>query len=89
VNTNRIHLDCRNYAPIDVVKGICHRTKTVVAGDQSACESFDPLPRCRLCRLYTAGEQASIGTCAATPDRPMTYPDLAAVTCEWYAPKDG
>jgi 4-hydroxyphenylacetate decarboxylase small subunit len=89
VSAARRHLDCRNYAPVDVVKGVCHRTKAVVLGDSGACEAFDPMPRCRLCRLYAAGEEASIGTCGATSDRPMTYPDLAAVTCEWYAPVDG
>ena len=83
------HLDCRNYAPIDVVKGICHLTKETVLADDESCPSFDSLPKCRACRLYSPGEEAYVGTCGATPDLPMTYPDLVAVTCEGFAWKDG
>jgi len=89
VTTSQKHLDCRAYAPIDVVKGICHLTKETVLADDAACPSFDRQPKCRACRLYSPGEEAYVGACGATPDRPMTYPDLVAVTCEWFDWKDG
>jgi 4-hydroxyphenylacetate decarboxylase small subunit len=89
VRANQRHLDCRNYAPIDVVKGICHLAKGTVLADDAACASFDRLPKCRECRLYSPGEEAYIGTCGATSDLPMTYPDLVAVTCEWFTWKGG
>lgn len=82
------HMHCRNYASIDVVKGVCRLTKGVTYGDDAACSSFDCLPRCAECKLYTPGEAQYTGTCSATPDAPMTYPDLVAVTCEWFEWRD-
>jgi 4-hydroxyphenylacetate decarboxylase small subunit len=87
-NESPIHMHCRNYAPIDVVKGICHVTKAVVHADDMACSSFDRLPRCVECALYAPGEEGHLGLCTATPDQPMTYPELAAVTCEWFQWRD-
>ena len=78
------HMHCRNYAPIDVVKGVCHVTKDVVQADDHACPSFDRLPRCSECGRYVAGRDEYAGVCTAAPDRPMTYPDLVAVTCETF-----
>jgi 4-hydroxyphenylacetate decarboxylase small subunit len=89
VSANSKHLHCRNYAPVDVVKGICHRTKETLLADDGACPAFDRLPRCGECRLYSPGAEERLGICGASPERPMTYPDLAAVTCEWFAWKDG
>jgi len=77
-----VHMDCRNYAPIDVVKGICHRSKALVHADDAGCPSFDRLPRCGVCSLYCAGDERYLGICGATQERPMTYPGLAAVTCD-------
>ena len=89
MTTNARHMDCRNYAPIDVIKGICHRTKATILGDDGACPALDRLPRCRACQSYASGEAEYLGTCGAASDRPMTYPDLVAVTCEWFEWKDG
>ncbi|MEE8593077.1 MAG: 4-hydroxyphenylacetate decarboxylase small subunit [Candidatus Bipolaricaulota bacterium] len=89
MSTSPKHLDCRNYAAVDVVKGICHRTKGIMLADDDACESFELQPRCRDCRLYTPGDEEFIGTCGATTDHPMTYPDLVAMMCEWFVWKDG
>jgi len=79
------NLDCRNYAPVDVAKGICHARKQVVLADGDACELFDRLPKCRHCANYTRGPDEYLGICEATPTRPMAYPDLSAVTCDWIA----
>jgi len=80
----RVHIDCRNFAPVDVAKGICHRTKEPVPADGEACEAFALLPRCRHCGRYEPDAKPFRGFCNAEPHRPMTYPDLAAVTCGWY-----
>ncbi|UCF09926.1 MAG: 4-hydroxyphenylacetate decarboxylase small subunit [Candidatus Bipolaricaulota bacterium] len=77
-------MDCRNFAPIDVVKGICHLSKERVQADDASCPSFDRLPRCGECERYSPSDQQDVGVCRATPDHPMTYPGLAAVTCEWF-----
>jgi 4-hydroxyphenylacetate decarboxylase small subunit len=78
------HLDCRNFAPLDVVKGLCHRTKERVLADDPACEALLRLPRCRHCASYEAGPEPHLGACSAAPSRPMTYPDLVALHCELF-----
>lgn len=81
-DANLSHKDCYNYAPVDVVKGICHRTKELVLADGESCELSEPAPRCKFCVHFTPGAEQYIGTCGAGPGNPMTYPALAAVTCE-------
>jgi 4-hydroxyphenylacetate decarboxylase small subunit len=83
------NLDCRNYAPLDVAKGICHMRKQLVLADGEACELFETLPKCKHCDKYAPGAAEFLGTCAASPSRPMTYPDLIAVTCEWFSWEEG
>ena len=78
------HKDCRNYAPIDVAKGICHVRKEIILADGTSCESFERLPKCKHCQHYVPGSEAHLGTCQAETTRPMTYPDLIGVTCEWF-----
>ncbi len=81
------HLDCRNYAPVDVAKGICHRTKELVQADSDHCEHFMPTHKCKFCSHYKAGSEQFIGICAAGPNSPMTYPDLITVTCTAFTAK--
>jgi hypothetical protein len=78
------HMHCRNYAPIDAIKGVCHVSKEIVPADGAACPSFDRLPRCSECEHYLPSDEQYLGICQATEGRPMTYPDLTAVTCEWF-----
>jgi 4-hydroxyphenylacetate decarboxylase small subunit len=82
------NLDCRNYASLDVAKGICHMRKQIVLADGEACEMFEKLPKCKHCIKYSPGGEEYLGTCTASPRRPMTYPDLIGVTCEWFAWKN-
>jgi 4-hydroxyphenylacetate decarboxylase small subunit len=82
------NLDCRNYAPLDVAKGICHRRKVLILADDEACELFEMLPKCKQCANYAPDEVEYLGACAASPSRPMTYPDLTGVTCEWFSWKE-
>jgi 4-hydroxyphenylacetate decarboxylase small subunit len=82
------NLDCRNYAPVDVVKGMCHVQKQLVLADGDVCELFERLPKCKHCARYAPGDEQYLGTCTASPDRPMAYPDLTSVTCEWFCRKE-
>ncbi len=84
MENNLKHMDCRNYATVDVVHGICHRTKELVLADASHCEHFVATQKCKFCLHFAAGDQY-LGSCDATSSRPMTYPDLIAVTCENFA----
>jgi 4-hydroxyphenylacetate decarboxylase small subunit len=77
------HMDCRNFAAVDVAKGICHRTKDLVPADAFHCEHFVPLQKCRFCIHFAAGDQY-VGICTAVSTKPMTYPDLITVTCEMF-----
>jgi hypothetical protein len=85
VDTKRLtHFDCRNGAPLDVVKVVCHRSKRVELGDTDCCEAFQRLPKCRSCAHFRPDAGTDLGTCGAVPGTPMTFPDLSAVTCTWY-----
>jgi 4-hydroxyphenylacetate decarboxylase small subunit len=79
------HRDCRNFAPLDVVKGLCHRTKGRVLADDPACVDRSPLPRCAHCARFEPDAASALGVCAAAPTRPMAYPDMVAVTCGQFA----
>ena len=81
------HRDCRNFAPVDVAKGICHRTKEMVASDGDHCESCVATPKCRGCKNFTGDkERIELGVCEASTAVPkfFAYPDMVAVTCEWF-----
>jgi len=80
------HRDCRNYAPVDVVKGICHRTKEMVNADESSCEDFDPIPKCKLCQHFALdnGNDSGTGTCKVSDDGFMAYGDMVALTCKQF-----
>jgi hypothetical protein len=79
------HCDCRNYAPVDVVKGICHRTKDLILGDEHQCEQYVRLNKCKFCGNFSASsEEEFMGICNAEPAKPWTYPDLITVTCDWF-----
>lgn len=84
MNNQLKHMDCRNYAPVDVVKGICHRTKELVLADDENCEHFAATQKCKFCNHFVSSGQY-LGTCDAEPGKPMTYPDLITVTCEKFA----
>ncbi len=81
MENNLKHMDCRNYAAIDVAKGICHRTKDLVPADANGCEYFAAMKKCKFCDHFVAGDRY-LGVCRAAAGHPMTYPDLIAVTCE-------
>ncbi len=78
------HMDCKNYASVDVAHGICHRTKELVLADVDHCEHFVATQKCKFCLHFVAGQQY-LGTCDAIPGKPVTYPDLITVTCENFA----
>jgi 4-hydroxyphenylacetate decarboxylase small subunit len=78
------HNDCRNYAAVDVVSGICHLTKKTVLADENNCDDFEKLPKCRHCQHFSKGSAEYLGTCRAQAVAAMTYPDLVGVTCDWF-----
>jgi 4-hydroxyphenylacetate decarboxylase small subunit len=81
---NLKHMDCRNYAALDVAKGVCHRSKELVLADTDRCEHFVATQKCKFCDHFVAVSQY-LGACGAVSGKPMTYPDLITVTCENFA----
>jgi 4-hydroxyphenylacetate decarboxylase small subunit len=87
MTTKLNHRDCRNFAPIDVTKGICHRTKDLVLADNEQCEEFSLLPKCNNCKQFAATADAiEMGICKVSAHEPKfyAYPDMVAVTCDKY-----
>jgi 4-hydroxyphenylacetate decarboxylase small subunit len=81
------HRDCHNYAPIDVVKGMCHVNKTIKVGDEEQCSDFSLMPKCKHCTKFAAdSEIVEMGVCEASTSDPkfFAFPDMVAVTCEWF-----
>lgn len=87
--TEYAHRDCRNYAPLDAARGICHKTKEVVAADEKNCECFSCLPRCCRCSNYAADEsKPQVGICRRSPNNFLAYGDMTAKTCRDFDPLD-
>lgn len=81
------HRDCRNFAAVDVAKGICHRTKNMVPADGDQCEECVATPKCKGCRNFTADKvRVELGVCEASTATPkfFAYPDMVAQTCEMF-----
>lgn len=81
------HRDCHNFAPVDVVKGICHHSKEFVQADGEQCEKFTLMPKCKHCHNFKADAKAvELGTCEASVHEPKfyAYPDMVSVTRESY-----
>lgn len=84
VKIKTLHGDCLNYCSMDVAKGICRLKNMIVPIDGDSCEDYQVLPKCKFCQNYKAGEEVGIGNCLAEAHKPWAYPEMIAVTCEWY-----
>ncbi len=71
------HKDCKHFLAVDVFKGICKRDQDNILADDSSCDRFDLLERCKYCKNYKA-TQEQLGLCMDTVD---AYPDMIAKTC--------
>ncbi len=84
-----LHRDCQNFAPVDVVKGICHRTKEMTPADRDACAACSPVAKCRRCLNYLPdAPSGDLGSCDASPAKFFAYAEMVAVTCEHFRPLD-
>ena len=72
------HIDCKHFLPIDVFKGMCKRDKTDILADDSACEKFDQIEKCKGCSSFSSSENG-LGKCKNKFD---AYADMLAKTCE-------
>lgn len=81
---NMKHNDCLNFSPIDVAKGICRVTNTIIFIDSEPCTNFKELPKCKNCVNFINANKDNIGTCTGLNKEAWAYGDLNAVTCEGY-----
>jgi 4-hydroxyphenylacetate decarboxylase small subunit len=75
------HIDCKNFLPTDVFKGICKRTKERIIADEAGCNDFEKAPKCRYCSHFSATGE-NLGLCM---DKADAYPDMNASTCNSFA----
>jgi 4-hydroxyphenylacetate decarboxylase small subunit len=82
VQKNKLqHNDCRNYCNMDITRGICRRTGSIVPSDEDSCSDYVPLPKCKFCSNYAPGDQPGLGSCNAEASQPWATPEMIAVTC--------
>lgn len=88
--TQNLYRDSRNYAAVDVAKGIDLRTKQIVSADD-VDPRFERLPKCKHCKNFTPhAEKIEVGVCEASMNDPkfIAYPEMVAVTCGMYEEKE-
>ncbi|HUT86427.1 MAG TPA: 4-hydroxyphenylacetate decarboxylase small subunit [Elusimicrobiales bacterium] len=80
--------DCKNYAPVDVVKGICHITKKLIQAEGEICKEYLMIAKCKNCKNYSPDDgKEDIGICKISKNKFMAYGDMISVTCTSYAEK--
>lgn len=79
--------DTRNFAPIDVTKGMDLITKQIVMADAEAPKGSEIMPKCKFCKNFKETD-AFMGTCEASMEESkfFAYPDMVATTCEMFEP---
>ena len=72
------HKECKYYLAVDVFKGMCKREKNKILADDSTCDSFEKIEKCKHCTNYTT-EKEYLGKCM---QKSLAYAEMTAVTCE-------
>lgn len=80
---SNIHVDCEEYVPVDVFKGLCHKDKQLVMADEKACKSFKAVQKCKRCTNYKSSGD-NLGRCM---DKADAYPEMVSKTCGDFKPK--
>lgn len=79
------HVDCWNYQPIDVVKGVCLRTEEIIEWHGDTCPAFEAKPKCESCSHFSEPDEDNIGICQGLSDKSYwTLGARPATTCEGY-----
>lgn len=73
--------DTRNYASIDVIKGIDLLTGKKVLADDLAPEGYEAMPKCKFCKNYKVKDNY-LGTCGCSTNGFMAYGEMKATTCQ-------
>ena len=80
------HIDCWNYQPIDVVKGICVKSEQMIHWNGEVCPGFELKPKCEQCSHFSDPNDENIGTCSGLSDGAYwVLGSRNATTCEAFA----
>ncbi len=83
----KLYRNSLNYVPIDVAKGIDRITGKRVNADEID-PNYERMPKCMHCENFTKNEEKiGLGMCNVGKKPFIAYPDMAAITCEWYKDK--
>jgi hypothetical protein len=74
---NDIHVDCEQYVPVDVFKGLCRADKQIVMADEKACKGFKAVQKCKHCKNFKTTTD-NLGRCM---DKADAYPEMISKTC--------
>ena len=78
------HNDCRNFLPVDVVKGLCRVKNQLVFIDTDVCPKFEALPKCKNCSNFLDASKDNTGTCGCSKVGYWTFADNIALNCGGY-----
>ncbi len=82
------HIDCLNFIPVDVAKGICNFHSKEILVEGNICENFKLMPECNNCSYFMEPDSKGTGKCAGFSDNYWTFASLKAVNCEKYNMKE-
>jgi len=71
------HKECKYYLATDVFKGSCKKDKNNINADDTSCDSFEAVEKCKHCINYSS-EDDYLGKCKSAT---LAYAEMTAVTC--------
>jgi len=81
------HNECENFAPVDVLQGICRLTNARIFIESTVCPAFEALPKCGGCSYFKNEDSEGIGTCTGLSKAYWTARIYNAALCEGYKSK--
>lgn len=78
------HNECENFAPVDVVKGICRLSNNIVPINSEVCAKFEAIPKCKDCTFFKNPDKDGIGLCTGLTKEYWTAGNYNAGLCEGY-----
>ncbi|WP_366518880.1 4-hydroxyphenylacetate decarboxylase small subunit [unidentified bacterial endosymbiont] len=77
------HSHCHNFCPIDVAKGLCRLSGTLIMTDSPRCEHFSEKPRCGNCHHFC--DQSTPAQCQGLGKIYWADANANASLCEAFA----
>lgn len=85
---NLKHNDCFNFENVDVAKGLCLLSNSLVPFDGNSCPRYQTKPKCKFCAKFNEPNPENIGICIGLKDSSYwTSGERLAIACEGYTAK--